>query len=383
MKHLWKVIVIAIIIVLSVSLIQDLKQARLTDTNGVNTFETEVIKIGFLGSLSGSSSVIGKSALTAAQLAVDEINEKGGIKGKALKLVAGDGRCDARDALQAGERLVDAGVVGIVGGQCSSETTSLIELLNKKEATIPILSYCSSAPSLSGSSDYFFRAFPSDTVQSEFAATYIREELGKQKVAVLNVDDEWGYGLQESFTKHFEKDGATVDIIQTLKSDQKDFSHIISLIEQREVELIYFVGFDKITIPFVKQIHEKGLDVPVFGTDAWDNKEIWEELGDLAHGYRYTAPLGLKSSEFNEKLKERGVYNPSLCVAVAYDAVNIFAQILQEHGEVSDANNLRELLGSINYKEGVSFETISFDPRGDLINSNYEVKLIKTEENNA
>src|SRR5471030_1512160 len=108
--------------------------------------QSQTIKIGVPVPLSGSSANAGTDIVNGAKLAAARINAAGGVLGKQIELVPEDDACDAQTAVQAAQKLVDAGVVAVAGGYCSS--AALPELSTFHRAGIPYVLDASSNPKL-------------------------------------------------------------------------------------------------------------------------------------------------------------------------------------------------------------------------------------------
>lgn len=143
----------------------------LTGGNGGDRAEGP-IKLGFIGPLTGDVASIGEPSLVAAQIAVDEINEEGGINGQPIQLISEDGKCTGVAAANAAQKLVNVDkVIAIIGGLCSGETLAIAPIA--EAGKVPTISTCASSPEISTAGDYSFRVYPSDNYQGKFAATHI------------------------------------------------------------------------------------------------------------------------------------------------------------------------------------------------------------------
>ena len=173
---MWKIILGLLIVGIIILIIRDSQGFDWKDFNYTkDTTTLETVNIGFIGSLTGFGSSAGVQALAAAQLAVDEINANGGIQGKTLRFFAEDSVCSKEGGEAAIQKLLDHNISGLVGGPCSDATDGMIDHIN--QYTIPTLSYCSSATTLDGVSDYLFGIYPSDTFQGLYTADYIKNSL--------------------------------------------------------------------------------------------------------------------------------------------------------------------------------------------------------------
>jgi len=209
-KLIWLIIIVVVIVGI----------VLIVNNNDVEE-ETGPIKIGIIGPLTGDAATLGENAVAAAEMAVDEINASGGINDRILELAVEDGQCTGNVANNAANKLINVdGVVAIIGGMCSAESSAITTL--SEQAQVPLLSPASSAPSLTDAGDYFFRIYPSDAYQGVFAAEHMKNTLGINKVAVLYTNDDWGVGLQGAFIESFEGLGGEVVAVESFEKTARD-----------------------------------------------------------------------------------------------------------------------------------------------------------------
>jgi len=125
------------------------------------------IKIGFIGAMSGPFTKYG--AFEAVNLAVEEINKAGGINGRKIILVAEDGKCDGKEAVNAVNKLINIDKIKIIlGGHCTPESLAIAPIVEQNK--VIMLASITTSPGLTHAGDYVFRTSPVSTVQSEIIA---------------------------------------------------------------------------------------------------------------------------------------------------------------------------------------------------------------------
>lgn len=371
-KH-WKTIFLIAGIIVIILLLIDSKNFDWRKFNYNYEAESETINIGFISSLSGSNSIVGVQSLSAAQLAVDEINSEGGIDGKAIRLINEDGKCTEQGGYDAAKKLASQNIAGLVGGLCSSESLGFIDVID--EYKIPTISHCSSSTELSGISDYFYRIYPSDSIQGLFAANNIKNEMNVNRVAIVYLDDAWGRGLKKVFSESFQSQGGTITSENSFNQSENNFDEIWKQIETEQVDLVYFLGYDTDTIKGINSLNKLDTNFALFGADSWDDINIWEKVNVGNRTVVYTV---FDDKEYDKvfitKMQERGVYTISACVPQAYDAVKILAEAIKESDR---KNSIIDILKNIEYNQGVSKKMISFDMLGNIIGAQYKVQKIR------
>jgi len=158
------------------------------------------IKIGFVAGITGRVSELGISERAGATLAVNEINEAGGINGRLIELIVKDDQNDAERALEVDKELIDEGVVAIIGHATSTMTKAVVPLINKKN--ILLISPTASTTDLSGIDDFLVRITPLSDAEMK-ALAKLANNLNIQKIAVIY--DLSNMSLVENNLKFFRK----------------------------------------------------------------------------------------------------------------------------------------------------------------------------------
>ena len=332
--------------------------------------ETGPIKIGFIGPLTGDAANIGQQSQAAVQIATDEINKAGGINGRQVNVVYEDGKCGA-EAASAAQKLMNVDKVNaIIGGACSGETSSFIKTAMQNK--IPVISYCSSNPSLTGAGKYFFRNYPSDTFQGKFAADYLYNTLGVRKVAVLYVVNDWASGIKPVFDKEFKKLGGEIVYEEGVSVDASDYKTQIQKIKLANPDYIYSLSYEANTAILVNQMKNLGVNIKLFGGDAWSDPKLFKETSGKAD-MLFATPKTPDNKDFDSKiLAKTGSAQVGTCTAEAYDAMNLVAKTISTSG--LDADSFANALRAVVY-DGISGK-IAFDENGDMTSAMYVVKRI-------
>ena len=340
-----------------------------------NPKNTSPITIGFIGPLTGDASNKGQNAKAAVQIAVEEINDTGGIDGRTLEVVYKDGGCDRTRAHKAARELIHTyDVPVILGGLCSHETLSFTKLA--EESKTVVLSYCSTAPEISQAGDYIFRNNPSSLRHAYFAAKYMKKIMNADRVAILYVNEPWGIGIMSAFLQKFTEDGGTITAKEVHEQSDTDLRTQIAKIKATNPDAVYFLGYPKASIAGLKQIRELDLAVPIFGNSTWDNPTVWEETGSAGEGIHYSIAFSPLNDAFENIMLDRfGIAEILDCTPQAYDGMKILAQVIDKVGD--DPEAIKNALYKTVYKSGISSNKIEFDQNGDVHDATYLVKRIE------
>lgn len=331
---------------------------------------TVPIKIGWLGPLTGDAASLGQDALVAAKLAVEEVNTAGGVNGRQLELIAEDGRCESKDAASGMNKLLtNTDMSVVIGGMCSSETSAVAPIAEQNKKIL--FSGCSSAPSISKAGDYIFRSYPSDALQGKFVAEYMYRDLGKRKVAILAVSNEWGEGIRKTFSERFGELGGVIVFDEQYAQESRDLKAELSKIKQTDAEALYFLGVTEASLVGLRQARELGIAIPIIGGDTWDDSKIVES--PQAQGVIYTGADLVAPTDWESKLKSRGG-NTTLCTPGNYNNIHIIADIIKRVG--TDTTKIKDELYKVKNYPGVN-GPVTLDKNGDLTDSKFVVKKIE------
>ena len=332
------------------------------------------ITIGAIQPLTGSAANVGQGDRAAIELAVDEINAKGGINGKKLAILFEDGQCDAKASATAAKKLTEIdNVPAILGGACSSETMGAAPIAEK--AGVVMLSNCSSNPAITNMGDYIFRAYPSDSFQGKIGAEIAFSKIGAKKIAILSCQSDWCTGIKKVFKENFLALGGQIAAEEEFAQGATDLRTQWLKVKEAAPEMVYFLAYPEETVPALRQAKELGIEVKMLGADAWGDPAIWEQLNGAGDGKMYTEPFSPLTDAFKEAMqKKTGKSDISVCSPQAYDAVYILADALKKCGGGSAC--IKNELYAVKGYAGVS-GTIGFDPNGDLTTADYAVKIVQ------
>ena len=333
--------------------------------------EAGPIKIGFIGPLTGDVVTLGTASKTAVEIAVKEINDAGGVDGRQVEVIYEDGKCAPTSAASASQKLIAVDKVSaIIGGLCSGETGSFVK--NAMDSKIITMSYCSSAPTLTGSGKYFFRNYPSDAYAGDFIAEHLYNK-GARKVAVLYPVSDYGTGIKDAFVKKFESLGGTISLVEGAQQSSRDYKTSLAKIKAANADYLFMPLYTEGGIPAIRQAKEIGLNMPIYvadtGSDAKFQKEIPADVEMHFVVVRSNTPV-----EFTDKVKAIAPdADVSICAPQAYDAAKIIASAMENVG--LDGDKLQEEIRKMEYS-GVSGLN-KFDDNGDLVGAAYMVKKSK------
>ncbi|MEK4485512.1 ABC transporter substrate-binding protein [Psychrobacillus sp. FSL H8-0484] len=325
-----------------------------TGEEGGSSEGGDTIKIGVNLELSGAVASYGSSEADAIDLAVEEINEAGGIDGKQIELIKVDNKSDAAEATSAAIKLTNQDkVVAIIGAATSGNSVAQVQIATDTKTPMISPSGTSTTVTVSEKGEvnpFTFRTAFIDPFQGTVAANFAANELKVKNVAVYadNASD-YAKGLAASFIKDFEAAGGTIVAQESYVAKDTDFRSTLTRIKASNPDFIFIPGYYEEVGLIVKQARELGITVPLMGADGWDSPTIVDLAGAdalnntyLIAAYSSEDPEG-KAKEFADKFTEKYGKAPNSFNALGYDTVYLLKDAIERAGS-TDGTKIKEAL---------------------------------------
>ncbi|MBQ0138250.1 MAG: ABC transporter substrate-binding protein [Kurthia sp.] len=255
------------------------------ESGGSTGGDSKEIKIGMNLELSGAVASYGTGIEKGAQLAIDEINEDGGIDGKKIKVVKVDNKSDAAEATAASIKLATKDkVVAQIGSATSGNTIASVQVANQNKMPIIGPSATSEAVTVDAKSgkvnDYAFRTCFIDPFQGKIAANFATDTLKAKKVAIFaDSSSDYAKGLAKSFKETIEAAGGEVVAEEAYVAKDTDFKSTLTRLKSKNPDFIYIPGYYEEVGLIVKQARNVGIEAPLMGGDGWDSPKLVELAG--------------------------------------------------------------------------------------------------------
>lgn len=339
------------------------------------------IKVGLNAELTGGIPVVGESCKNAAELAVKEINDAGGLDVGGTKyqieLVVEDNEDKAESAAAAAQKLATAGVLAMIGPNASRNAIPAAEVAESSK--MPMISPWSTNPKTTVDANtgqpkqFVFRAAFIDDFQGVVAAKFAMDQLKTTKPAVLyDVASEYNKGIAEVYKRTLEENGITVVAFETYTTGDKDFSAQLTKIKDSGADSLFLPNYYSEVPLQVQQAHKVGFTGTILGSDSWGNLELITLCGADCEGYYFTTHYAPdiatpKAQAFIKAYETAYGKTPDDVAALTYDSFGLFFQALQAAGKV-DRQAVRDALASITAFEGVT-GNMQFKGSGDPVKS--------------
>ncbi|MEM3112750.1 MAG: ABC transporter substrate-binding protein [Candidatus Anstonellales archaeon] len=342
--------------------------------------EEKEIVIGHIAPLTGDAAVWGKWEVEGIDLAVEEINAKGGLAGRKLRVIHEDDKADPKTAVSALQKLITTDKVKVVIGATLSSTTLACAPIAEQNKVV-LLSPSAQSPKITEAGDYIFRIFASSTVEGKHLSN-LAEKFNIKSAAILYLNNDYGVGLRNVIKEKLIEKKISVLSEQGYDAETKDFKTQISKIKTVLPDALYLLGYPTDMGTVLRQIREIGFKTRIFAPNSFEGEEIIKIAKEGAEGVIYVYPIlsnveaanAIKKRFFEKYKKEMNVYN-----GMGYDAVNIISlaieKSIKDKGEVN-GEAVKNSLYAIKDFPGIT-GPITFDKNGDVMDRPMEARVVK------
>ena len=335
--------------------------------------QTQVVKLGHAGPISGGIAHIGKDTENGVRLAVEDLNAQGlviGGKKITFELAAEDDAGDPRQATAVAQKLCDQNVAGLVGHLQSGTSIPAASVYSKCD--LPNITASASNPDLTKPGyKTTFRLIANDNALGAALAVFAADTLKLKNVAVIDDRTAYGQGVANVFKATAQQKGMKVVAEEFTNDKATDFMAILTSIKNKKPDAIFYGGLDAQAGPMLRQLVQLGLgNVKFFGGDALCTEKLPELAGKspaLANVTCATGGASVDKMQGGAEWKKRydakfpgqfQIYSP-----YAYDAAMVLADAMKRANSV-DPRVYTPFIGKTQFK-GVT-ANIAFTPKGEL-----------------
>jgi branched-chain amino acid transport system substrate-binding protein len=343
----------------------------------------QTIKVGGIGELTGDIPAVGASFKNAAEMAVKEINDAGGLEvgGKKyqIEFFIEDNAGKADQSAAAAQKLItQQNVVAIIGPNASRYAIPASEIAESSK--VMLISPWSTNAKLTldaktnAPKKYVFRACFIDPFQGQVVAKFALDNLKAKKAAVLyDVASEYNKGIADVFKASFEQNGGQVVAFETYTTNDKDFSAQLTKIKDAAPDVIFLPNYYSEVPLQIQQAKRLGITAPFLGSDSWGSAELLNLCGADCEGYYFSThyapdiatPIATK---FIDAYKAKYNATPDDVAALTYDAFGLLWTALKNAGKV-DRQAVRDAMAKIPSYDGVTGNMKFQEGSGDPIKS--------------
>ena len=326
------------------------------------------------GPITGQYAAFGEQMKRGAEMAVADINAKGGVLGKKLKLEVGDDACDPKQAVAVANQMVGKKIVFMAGHFCSSSSIPASAIYN--ESGILQMTPASTNPALTEDAankkwTNVFRTCGRDDAQGLVAGKFLASQYKGRKVAIIHDKSAYGKGLADETKKAMNAAGLNEVMYEAVTQGDKDFTALVSKMKAAGVDAMYLGGYHTEAGLLVRQSREQGLNALLVSGDALVTDEFWKITGPAGQGTLMTFapdPRKLKTAADVVKKFQAAKYDPEGYTLYTYAAFQAWAAAAAKAGS-TDVGKVSAAL------RGMSVDTVlgklAWDAKGDVKDAAY------------
>ncbi len=330
--------------------------------------------------LTGSKAKFGEIEKRSYQIAAEEINASGGIKGKKVVLEFEDSQGKPEISRAIAEKLIDVKKQPVLFGEYSSSCSKAIAAV-AEERKVPYLVVTGAADNITQQNyRYVFRMNPTASYYTSGLRSFLREVVKPKTVAIIYESSDFGTKGAEGMVKEAKRLGMKVVLKEKYEAGAVDFKPILSKVKAKRPDLIYMVSYVMDAALLMRQIKELRIDAKLFagGAAGFAIPEFIENAKDAAE-YVVTATLWSPqvaypgAKEFAEKYRSRYGKYPSYHGAEAYSALYVIKDVL-ERASAWTPEEIRKAMKETNLM--TAFGPVKFEDREGYQNQNFMDTLV-------
>jgi branched-chain amino acid transport system substrate-binding protein len=329
------------------------------------------IKVGITGPFTGSLADPGVDIRNAGQMAIDEINKAGGINGRKLQAVAEDDACDAQQGTQAAQKLLNEGIVAIVGGYCSGASIPESDVLHRN-GDLPFITAASSNPKFTDQGyDNVFRMVPRDDEEAPADVGFMHEILKSQKLAIMHDNTTYAKGVADSAQTSAKGLGINVVYFDAITPGQKDYTSALTKVGTTGADVLFYTGYYPEYGLLALEYAHLHPSYKLNGDSADVDPSVLKVAGTALNDPGITINTlpttefihNTKNDAFTKSYQTRFGHAPGDYSSYEYDGMMALAKALKDNGGNTSAKSLNSAI----HKAQISGITgnVAFNSKGD------------------
>jgi branched-chain amino acid transport system substrate-binding protein len=327
------------------------------------------IRIATAGPMTGVYAWAGERYQRGAELAVGNLNAKGGLLGQRVELIVGDDFCDAAQAVALARKLASDGVVFVAGHWCSHASIPAAKVY--EEAGILMMTPGSASAKLTDEGGpNVFRNYGRDDRQGVMVADYLADRWAGRKIAILDDGTTWGAGVATGVRRRLRERGVVAAVDERITPGEEEYSALVSKMQAAGVEVLFLGGYHREAGLIFRQARDRGYGLQLIGNSAMTLEDFPMIAGPGLEGTVMAAMTDTRgrpqAAEVVAQFHAQG-HEPLGTTLYAYAAVQVWAQAVEAAGSL----DLEAVADALRSRE---FETvlgrIGFDEKGDVTGFN-------------
>ena len=320
------------------------------------------IYFGVSGPLTGPNAEYGQIWKKAFDIATEEINAKGGIKGRKVQILFEDTQSDPKQSVVVAEKFVnDKRIVAEIGDFASPASMAASPIYER--GGLVQYGFTNSHPDFTKGGQYMFTTSPNQADDAPFLAQYAVQELGKKKLVLLHLNTDWGKTTADLFEARAKELGATIAYRDAYLPDEKDFKTILTKARDANPDGLALMSYYTDAALIAQQARAQGVTAEIIANGATYSPKFLELGGAAVEGVKTTSPWFTGNprpavQEFVKKYRDRYGEDPNWFAGNAYDTVMILAHVIDKVG--TDRKAIRDGLAGLKDYPSLVYGTVTF-----------------------
>lgn len=330
--------------------------------------QSSEILIGVSAAITGPSPFEGERTKQGIELAIQEINNNGGVLGKKLRAVIEDDQNTANIAVNTANKLSSQNIVAIIGPHRSGNASAVSDIMQKNK--IPFFTGGTSPTLLKLNNPYLFRVRASDSIVAKIAAKFAVEKLKGKKVGLMYNNDEYGTGAKSVMEDYLKSINVAL-ISEGHNTGDKDMTGQIMKMKNSGVDvLILWTHVPEGSVAF-KQLKQLNMNVPIIAGPGYTNETFYRLVDAATIEGAYTVTDFIDSNPdpkvqaYVKNFKAKYNADAEIYAACYYDAVFALADAIKRANS-TDREAIRKALTETKGLKGV-MSTMSSNDKGELV----------------
>jgi branched-chain amino acid transport system substrate-binding protein len=308
--------------------------------------ESNTTPIAIVGPVTGQYASFGAQMTNGGQMAVEDINEAGGVLGKKLDLQIGDDACDPKQAVAVANQMAGNNVALVAGHYCSGSSIPASKVY--AEADMVQISPASTNPAFTDdrAGPNIYRVCGRDDQQGGIAGKYLATHFADKDIAIVHDKTAYGKGLADEVKKTLNAAGKQETLYEAITAGDKDYSALVSKLKQANIDVLFYGGYHTEAGLIIRQMRDQGMATILMGGDALITQEFWSITGPAGEGTLMTfSPDPRKNpaaAEVVKRFKEKGI-EPEGYVLYTYAAVQTWKQAAEKAKSTESADVVKAM----------------------------------------
>lgn len=338
----------------------------------------EPIYIGVSGPLTGPNARYGVQWKKGFDLALEDINGRGGVRGRKLAYIFEDSQSDPKQSVVVAQKFVADPRIVIELGDFSSPASMAASPIYQRAGLVQF-GFTNSHPDFTKGGDYMWSNSATQADLSPALAEFAHNTLGLNRLAVLYLNTDWGKATFDLFQKHAQKIGAEIVAAEAYLADEKDFRSTLVRVRDANPDGVVLISYQADGAQIVQQLKALDLRFPIVGASSLHSPDFLKLGGQAVEGVYIRGQFSPEDTRpavqaFVQAYRAKYNEEPDFFAAHAYDTMYVVAALIEEAGP--DRKAIRDAFTKIKDVPSVIYGKVTFDPETRRVANPQFVDLI-------